>query len=538
MAPIIRTCSLVALLSLALPGVAEAKRNDPTPLGAYLRARVLDASGDAAATAAAYDLALTANPGDVVIAVRAYRRAIEAGDERLALRAATALRGRPEIPPDARLLLIVSAAKRGDLSGALRDLDAIEQGSNLDFLVPSMRGWLRLSAGSAGALEALTGRSGLSSTYARETRALLLLATGQVDEGVSGIRALATPGDRQVPLRLAAAALVQKADRARAVALLEGADPALTAARARIGAGRRLGDAPASAASGLAFLFARVGSDILVQDRSMTGLALARLASFADPGNDAVALVLARALSLSGQPDFALAALTRVDGPLAVRVPGIRADILARAGRDADALKELAAGAPDSSSLVLGGDIHGRAGRFAEAAKSYRAALDAEGAAAGWQLWIAYGSALDQAGDWPAARAAFDKALLAAPDEPGILNQFGYSLLERREDLAFATQMIAKANRLQPDNAAIIDSLGWAFHLRGRTAEAIVLLERAVTMRQDEPAIGEHLGDAYWAAGRKVEARYAWTAAMTASADDAEIAKLKARLRDGPPQKP
>ena len=103
----------------------------------------------------------------------------------------------------------------------------------------------------------------------------------------------------------------------------------------------------------------------------------------------------------------------------------------------------------------------------------------------------------------------------------------------RGEALEESERLIREALQLAPDSAAITDSLGWALHLRGRTGEAIPLLERAARGEPADVEINEHLGDAYYAAGRRNEARFAWAAALVyAEADDA--ARLRTKIERGP----
>ncbi|WP_447407659.1 tetratricopeptide repeat protein, partial [Clostridium perfringens] len=73
------------------------------------------------------------------------------------------------------------------------------------------------------------------------------------------------------------------------------------------------------------------------------------------------------------------------------------------------------------------------AGRYAEAARWYRRVIDDGGAAGEWASWMQYGGALEQAGDWPGARAALQKAVALAPSEPLALNYLGYSLADHGE---------------------------------------------------------------------------------------------------------
>jgi Flp pilus assembly protein TadD len=139
---------------------------------------------------------------------------------------------------------------------------------------------------------------------------------------------------------------------------------------------------------------------------------------------------------------------------------------------------------------------------------------------------------LDEAGDWPQARAALLEAHRIAPDEPLVLNYLGYAQLERRENIGEAEKLIQEASRLQPESPQITDSLGWAHYLQGNVLKAIELLERAVQGEPTDPAINEHLGDAYYSAGRRYEARYAWTAALH-TAEEADTPRLRAKIEGG-----
>ncbi|MGJ8536918.1 MAG: tetratricopeptide repeat protein, partial [Parasphingopyxis sp.] len=108
----------------------------------------------------------------------------------------------------------------------------------------------------------------------------------------------------------------------------------------------------------------------------------------------------------------------------------------------------------------------------------------------------------------------------------------GYALLERRQDLDYAQELITRASQLNPNSASITDSLGWVHFVQGDLDLAIPMLERASIGQPAEPTINEHLGDAYWAAGRRREARHAWHAALV-SAEDEVAARIRAKLDFG-----
>jgi Flp pilus assembly protein TadD len=92
--------------------------------------------------------------------------------------------------------------------------------------------------------------------------------------------------------------------------------------------------------------------------------------------------------------------------------------------------------------------------------------------------------------------------------------------------------MIGEASRLQPDDSAITDSLGWAHYVRGDLPKAIELLETASQGQPADAAIAEHLGDAYYSAGRRYEARYAWQAALP-YAEGPAAARLRGKIEIG-----
>jgi tetratricopeptide (TPR) repeat protein len=96
------------------------------------------------------------------------------------------------------------------------------------------------------------------------------------------------------------------------------------------------------------------------------------------------------------------------------------------------------------------------------------------------------------------------------PDDPTILNFYGYLLAEMGKDLDRAERLILKALDIEPGNGYYIDSLGWVYFQRGDYEKAVVELERAVKIVEDDPVILEHLGDAYQALKRFREALTAY----------------------------
>ena len=142
-------------------------------------------------------------------------------------------------------------------------------------------------------------------------------------------------------------------------------------------------------------------------------------------------------------------------------------------------------------------------------------------------------TAAERARDWARAEADFLRALELFPDQPFVLNYLGYSWTEQGRNLPRARQMIERAAAAQPNDGAILDSLGWVQLRQGDVQGAVKQLERAIELDSNDPTITSHLGDAYWAAGRKLEAQFQWRRALTLKPDPDDIVKLEAKLRDG-----
>lgn len=147
-----------------------------------------------------------------------------------------------------------------------------------------------------------------------------------------------------------------------------------------------------------------------------------------------------------------------------------------------------------------------------------------------WSLLFLRAVAFHEAGDWPHAKADLQEALRMAPDEPLLLNFLGYAMAERKENLGEAQALLRKAADLDPQDAAIRDSLGWVMLEQGDLAGGTALLERAAEQTPEDPEVNYHLGEAYWRAGRKDEAVDQWNVALGLHPEPADEALIRAAL--------
>ena len=173
--------------------------------------------------------------------------------------------------------------------------------------------------------------------------------------------------------------------------------------------------------------------------------------------------------------------------------------------------------------------------RHTEAAAAYGEAINRTARGGNSELWTLHllrAASLEQADRWAEAKSELEVALKLDPDNALLLNFLGYGKLERGEDLDTAEAMIRKASALRPDDASITDSLGWALFKRGRVNEAIETLSRAAAGDPAQSEIHEHLGDALYSAGRRIEARFSWHAALITAEDQAK-SRLERKIELG-----
>jgi len=136
---------------------------------------------------------------------------------------------------------------------------------------------------------------------------------------------------------------------------------------------------------------------------------------------------------------------------------------------------------------------------------------------------------LETGGRTRQAVTEFERAIALRPEDPQLLNALGYTLADHKLRLAEAEQMIRKALAISPDNPAIQDSLGWLLYRRGRTSDALAVLERA-WLNSSDAEIGSHFGEVLWKSGDESQARYVWQQALNGEPDHAGLKATMARL--------
>lgn len=123
--------------------------------------------------------------------------------------------------------------------------------------------------------------------------------------------------------------------------------------------------------------------------------------------------------------------------------------------------------------------------------------------------------------------------ILQEPDNATALNALGYTLANRTGRYTEAYALIARALELQPEEPAILDSMGWILYRQGKYSEAVEYLSRAYAKFPD-PEVAAHLGEVLWISGDTATALSVLQGAAARDPDHQVLIKTMNRL--GVPQ--
>jgi tetratricopeptide (TPR) repeat protein len=121
------------------------------------------------------------------------------------------------------------------------------------------------------------------------------------------------------------------------------------------------------------------------------------------------------------------------------------------------------------------------------------------------------------------------KLIALKPDNAHAYNALGYSLAERNVRLDEAFKYIDKALTLAPDDAFIIDSMGWVEFRLGHYQSSLKFMRRAYISRPD-PDIAAHLGEVLWTMGERDEAKRVWQDAAKKNPDNEALTSTMKRF--------
>jgi len=128
--------------------------------------------------------------------------------------------------------------------------------------------------------------------------------------------------------------------------------------------------------------------------------------------------------------------------------------------------------------------------------------------------WFELGSAFERTKQIDSAAFAFRKVLKLQPDDPAACNYLGYMWAERGINLDSSKILVETALRQEPDNGAFLDSYAWVFYQLGQLDSAFHYINKAVENIKDDPTVLCHLGDILEKKGRLKEALEAYHKSM------------------------
>ncbi len=135
----------------------------------------------------------------------------------------------------------------------------------------------------------------------------------------------------------------------------------------------------------------------------------------------------------------------------------------------------------------------------------------------------------DKIGKYDVTEQYLRKLIQMNPQDANAYNALGYSLLERNVRIPEALALVQQALQLAPDDASIIDSVGWGYYRSGNLDDSVKMLRRAFAANPD-PEIASHLGEVLWARGDKAEARQILQTSLKAHPDNEPLQAVIKKL--------
>lgn len=128
------------------------------------------------------------------------------------------------------------------------------------------------------------------------------------------------------------------------------------------------------------------------------------------------------------------------------------------------------------------------------------------------------------------AVADLRRYLELSPNSAAGMNALGYTMFSLpKYDVNEAFKLIQAAYQQEPESAAINDSMGWAYYLKGDAQSALPYLEYAFAQFPD-PEVAAHLGEVLWKLGQQEKAKTVWRQGLAKGGDTAVLKKTLQRL--------
>lgn len=136
----------------------------------------------------------------------------------------------------------------------------------------------------------------------------------------------------------------------------------------------------------------------------------------------------------------------------------------------------------------------------------------------------------EQEGDLALMESDLRLILATEPSNATAMNALGYTLANRTQRYTEAYELISGALALQPNEPAILDSMGWVLYRMNRNEEALNYLTRAYAAFPD-PEVAAHLGEVLWVSGKTDTALTVWQGALLKDPVNSVLTETLQRLQ-------
>ena len=151
-----------------------------------------------------------------------------------------------------------------------------------------------------------------------------------------------------------------------------------------------------------------------------------------------------------------------------------------------------------------------------------------------YDFYFQFGAACERNHDYKEAERHFLKCIDQSPDSPEALNYLGFMWAEHGQNLEKARDLIERAVKKEPKNAAYVDSMGWVLFKLNQPKEALAWLLKAQELSTEPDAtLLDHLGDVYMALNQEDKAHEAWRKSLSLEANDDVQKKLASGKKNG-----
>ena len=219
------------------------------------------------------------------------------------------------------------------------------------------------------------------------------------------------------------------------------------------------------------------------------------------------------------------------DQPRMVR---LRSQALAKSGKTAEANKLLEDGLaarPTSREYLVGlADLYTDQKRTDEAVKLLEQARQHFGDDDTLTMRVA--NAYEQGGKFDAAEKEFRRMLSDDPLNATAMNSLSYMFADHGMKLPEAVDLAQRAVKIEPDNPAYLDTLGWALFKSGKADTAEAPLTRAAAVLVGNSVIQSHFGDVLASRGKPAEAIAAWEKALAGDGESIDRAGIEKKIKD------